>query len=190
MLECEMSFVHLNGVMDVVEGVVKAAAPTKEGMDKEWPRIEYGQAVELLQEKGESIEWGEDIKTDQEKLLCDILDGPVFVTRYPRKNKPFYMRPVEGREDLVECFDLLVPRLGELAGGSMREERLDELVQSMDVKGLKKEDYEWYLDLRRYGSVPHGGFGLGWERLIAWVTGAENVRECIGFPRGTEGFKI
>lgn len=190
MLECELSFCDLDQVMDVVEGLVRAAGEIVGKEMGEWSRIEYGQAVKMLKAKGEMIEWGEDIKTEQEKLLCDIMGGPVFVGRYPKKSKPFYMRAVEGREEVVECFDLLVPRIGELAGGSMREERMEELVRNMEDKGLKKEEYEWYLDLRRYGSVPHGGFGLGWERLISWMTEAENVRECIAFPRGTEGFKI
>lgn len=204
MLELEISFISdLNPLLDLVEGCVKSIVLScgstlpSSYFDKEWPRITYSEAIETLREKkGTRIEWGDDLNTEQEKWLAERhFQSPLFVTRYPKKRKPFYMRQVlpseaeEGKET-VDCFDLLVPRIGELAGGSLREERLIGLESNMREKGLTQEDYEWYLDLRRFGSVPHGGFGLGWERLISWMSGAENVRECIAFPRATEGFKI
>ena len=119
--------------------------------------------------------------------------GPIFVTDYPTPLKPFYMLPHSstsaGRET-VACFDLLVPRLGELAGGSLREHRQAELVRAMEEAGIDREAYEWYVELRRYGTTRHGGFGMGWERLVAWVTGQENVRDCIAFPRAAEGSRF
>jgi len=130
--------------------------------------------------------------------------GPVFVTNYPVGLKPFYMRVSEDGKT-VACFDLLVPRIGELVGGSVREERLDVLTKRMRDHGLLHENctgdedvtansgedltndstYKWYADLRRYGGAPHGGFGLGFERLVSWVSGIDNVKECIGMPRWT-----
>jgi len=113
-----------------------------------------------------------------------LVKGPVFVTDYPSALKPFYMR-MNDDERTVACFDLLVPSVGELVGGSLREERLEHLQQRMVSHGLDPagEEYSWYVDLRRYGSAPHGGFGLGFERLVSWVSGIENVRECIAMPR-------
>ncbi|KZO95349.1 asparaginyl-tRNA synthetase, partial [Calocera viscosa TUFC12733] len=157
-----------------------------------WKRITYTQAVALLQEAEVEFVFpptlGLGLQSEHEKWLASNL-GPVFVTHYPKGLKPFYMRASSGEQGVeseggtVECFDLLVPGIGELAGGSLREERLSLLSAAMDAHGLPRAEYEWYLDLRRYGRVPTGGYGLGWERLVSWITGTENVRDCIPFPR-------
>ncbi|KDQ19915.1 hypothetical protein BOTBODRAFT_83896, partial [Botryobasidium botryosum FD-172 SS1] len=167
-----------------------------------WQRMTYTQAVKELAahdaaSKGASQfqfrpRWGAPLQSEHEKWLAgSLVGGPVFVTDYPIDLKPFYMR-LNNNEDAgnnaddtgtVACFDLLIPRVGELVGGSLREERLAHLEHAMKKHGLPVEEYEWYLDLRRFGSVPHGGFGLGFERLVSWVAGIDNIRECIPFPR-------
>lgn len=183
-----------------------------------WQRMTYAQAIKELQQTANAEPerfqhtpaWSSGLRSEHERFLADKY-GPTFVTDYPVSQKPFYMRlndsPTSGNavgavsvgalssfadadEPTVACFDLLVPRIGELVGGSLREERLDRLRESMANKGMDETSYEWYLDLRRYGSVPHGGFGLGWERLVSWLTGIENVRECIAFPRAAEGSRF
>lgn len=137
--------------------------------------------------------WGQGLSSEHERYLASHHSGPLFITHYPTSLKPFYMLPssadpswiAEGGEkgDTVACFDLLLPDLGELIGGSMREHRLEPLMDAMKKAGLKEPEYEWYLDLRRFGSVPHGGWGMGWERWICWVTGVGNIRDVVAFPR-------
>ncbi|KAH9946855.1 hypothetical protein B0H21DRAFT_790666 [Amylocystis lapponica] len=155
-----------------------------------WMRISYGDAVTELEKYHQATRefkfepaWGRALQSEHERWLADkLVGGPVFVTDYPAALKPFYMR-VNDDGKTVACFDLLIPQLGELAGGSLREERPDLLAAALDRHGLHREEYNWYLDLRRYGGAPHGGFGLGFERLISWIGGIENVRECIAMPR-------
>lgn len=167
-----------------------------------YARLTYTDAVTVLEKhvSGNSnafahpVKWGLALQTEHEKWLAEqYIGGPVFVTDYPTPMKPFYMLPnsgcAEGRQTTA-CFDLLVPRLGELVGGSLREHEEGALRKSMKRHGIKEEDYEWYLELRRYGTTRHGGFGLGWERLVACLTGLENVRDCIAFPRATEGSRF
>ncbi|KAF7370596.1 Asparaginyl-tRNA synthetase [Mycena sanguinolenta] len=160
--------------------------------DAPWPKMSYSDAIrELLKSKQEwtfPVVWGNALQTEHEKWLSETLvGGPVFVTDYPAGIKPFYMRanpPVDGEDEAtVGCFDLLVPHLGELVGGSMREERLDVLHASMASKHMDGERYGWYGDLRRFGGAPHVGFGMGFERLLGWIGGIENVRECVPMPR-------
>lgn len=158
-------------------------------------RITYTQAVEMCAEVHEEVgfnkraEWGEGLGTEHEKWLARHNDGPVFVTHYPRALKPFYMLPSrlsgDGNDsrDTVACFDLLFPGIGELVGGSLREHRYDELLARIRSAGLDEAAYQWYLDLRRYGSVPHGGWGMGWDRWVCWVTGVGNIRDVVPFPR-------
>lgn len=161
-----------------------------------WTRMTYAQAIQELEKYMALPEsrarpftfqpkWGHALQSEHERWLSEALvGGPVFVTDYPSALKPFYMR-VNDDEQTVACFDLLVPHVGELVGGSLREERLDALKTRMLAHGLdtEGEEYGWYLDLRRFGSAPHGGFGMGFERLVSWVSGIENVRECIAMPR-------
>ena len=176
---------------EAVEGLTRNAKTR-------WKRISYKEAVRELQAAAEADEqlfrhspsYDTGLKSEHERWLASKY-GATFVTHYPASQKPFYMRKNKGdQQGTVACFDLLVPRVGELAGGSLREESLSELEEAMREKGMKTEDYDWYLDLRRYGSIPHGGFGLGWERLVSWLLGIENVRECIPFPRASEGSRF
>jgi asparaginyl-tRNA synthetase len=164
-------------------------------VDKPFVRITYTQAIERLQKRHAEDPfvfeptWGAGLQSEHEKYLAgQVYGGPVFVTDYPRALKPFYMRVNDADAELadrqtVACFDLLAPGIGELAGGSLREERLGHLIESIDRAGMKREDYEWYLDLRRYGTVEHGGWGMGFERFICWITGVGNVRDVVAFPR-------
>lgn len=170
---------------------------------KPYPRLSYTDAVTLLQAHAAAQPdafafaptWGAGLQTEHERWLAEEhVRGPLFVTDYPTALKPFYMLAnarKEGEPDqTTACFDLLVPGLGELAGGSLREHREAELVAAMDASGLDKEAYGWYVDLRRYGTTRHGGFGLGWERLVGLLTGETNVRECTAFPRAAEGSRF
>ena len=154
-----------------------------EMVEKPFPRISYEEAVEIVNEAGEEMEYGEDFGAPAESALGDHFNKPVFIEAFPRTLKPFYMEPMPDSE-LVYAADLIAPDgYGELIGGSQRIDDLELLKQRLDEEGLPHEPYEWYLDLRRYGSVPHSGFGLGVERTIAWVCGLDHVRETIPFPR-------
>jgi asparaginyl-tRNA synthetase len=133
------------------------------------------------------VEWGVDFQSEHERYLTEKLyKCPVIVTDYPASIKPFYMR-LSDDEQTVAAMDILLPGIGEIVGGSQREERLDVLTRRMNEAGIDLEEYDWYLDLRRYGTVPHAGFGLGFERLVQFATGMKNIREVIPFPR-TPGF--
>jgi len=150
-------------------------------------RITYSEAVSLLEESGENFEfpvsWGADLQSEHERWLTEKrIQRPVVVTDYPREIKAFYMYANDD-ERTVAALDVLVPRIGEIVGGSQREHRLDVLKKRIAEAGLPEEEYWWYLDLRRYGSVPHAGFGLGFERLVQYVTGMANIRDVIPFPR-------
>ena len=149
----------------------------------------YTEAIELLEKHNDKFEykvsWGCDLQTEHERYLTEkIFNKPVFVTDYPKEIKAFYMR-LNDDNRTVAAMDLLVPGIGEIIGGSQREERLDVLESRIDELGLKKEDYSWYLDLRRYGGCKHAGFGLGFERLIMYLTGIANIRDVLPFPRTT-----
>ena len=155
--------------------------------DSSFERITYTEAVKLLKESGEAfdfpVEWGLDLQSEHERYLTEKKIGkPLVVTDYPKEIKAFYMR-LNDDDKTVRAMDVLVPRIGEIIGGSQREERLDVLAERMEQAGLGHEDYWWYLDLRRYGTVPHAGFGLGFERTVQFVTGVPNIRDVIPFPR-------
>lgn len=147
-------------------------------------RLPYDEAVEILKSKGSAIEWGMDLGAEDETILTNLYDKPVFVECYPKKAKAFYMKQHPARPDVVMCADLLAPEgYGEIIGGSQREEDIDILLQSIKDQGLDPERYGWYLDIRRYGSVPHSGFGMGIERTLTWICGLKHLRETIPFPR-------
>ena len=147
-------------------------------------RITYDEAIKLLKDKGRPAVWGEDLTGEDETVLTSLFEKPVFVVNYPKRAKAFYMKAHPEREDLVLCADLLAPEgYGEIIGGSQREDDYERLLLRIREEGLPQEAYEWYLDLRKYGSVPHSGFGLGVERTVAWICGLEHLREAIPFPR-------
>jgi asparaginyl-tRNA synthetase len=147
-------------------------------------RISYTEAVEMLQKAGYKIEWGEDLGAPHERFISLQFEKPVFVHRYPAKAKAFYMQPDPEEPKVVLCADLMAPEgYGEIIGGSQRIHDLKLLEQRIEEFGLPKEAYEWYLDLRRYGSVPHSGFGLGIERTVMWICKLKHIRETIPFPR-------
>ena len=149
-----------------------------------FPRISYSDAVKELQGKGSEIEWGQDLGATDETLLMEERDLPLFVHDYPKEAKAFYMKENPADPRTVLCDDLLAPEgYGEIIGGSQREDDLDRLRERIHEEGLPEEAYAWYLDLRRYGTFPHSGFGLGIERTVAWITGRHHVREMIPFPR-------
>ncbi len=216
MLEPEMSFVDLEGNMDTAEAMIKYVVNyllkncqdeleffnnfyDKTLLDRlnnlvsnDFARVSYTDAVEILEKNNENFEykvfWGCDLQTEHERYLTEqIYKKPVFVIDYPEEIKAFYMRINEDGKTVAAC-DMLVPGVGELIGGSQREERLDYLIDRIHRFGLKQEDYEWYLDLRRFGSVKHSGFGLGFERLVMYVTGMSNIRDVEIYPRTTGGF--
>lgn len=216
MIEPELAFADLADEMDLSEAMVKSViayvletcpdemAFFNQFFDKtllerlnalvnsDFARVSYTEAVEILSKHNDSfqykVEWGTDLQTEHERFLTEqIYKKPVFVTDYPKAIKSFYMR-VNGDGKTVAAADMLVPGVGELCGGSQREERLDVLTARMDELGLSRADYEWYLELRRFGTVEHAGFGLGFERLIMYLTGIPNIRDVLPFPRTAGGF--
>jgi len=165
------------GLLERLNSIVKA----------DFVRVTYTEAVELLQKSGKEfqypVEWGIDLQTEHERYITEeIFKKPVFVTDYPKEIKAFYMRMNDDNKTVAAC-DLLVPGVGEIIGGSQREERYDMLVARMKEMELDPEDYRWYLDLRKYGGVKHAGYGLGLERIIMYITGMSNIRDVLPFPR-------
>jgi asparaginyl-tRNA synthetase len=153
-------------------------------IEKPFTVISYDQAITILQSKKEEIQWGEDINAERESILTEHYNGAIFIKNYPRSIKAFYMKQNPENPKSVLCADLIAPEgVGEIIGGSEREEGLEKIIERIKEEELSLESYSWYLDLRKYGSVPHSGFGLGLERLIAWIAGLSHVRECIPFPR-------
>ena len=203
MMDAEMAFVDLAGNLAIQEELIKALVTAvleknqeelailerdttilKNVVEKNFYRMSHAQAIKELQELGSDIKADEDLGADDETLLTKKYDNPIFVTNYPAKLKAFYMSRNADNGELAECADLLAPEgYGEIIGGSQREEDYEALKQRVIDFGLKAEDYQWYLDLRKYGSVPHGGFGFGLERIVTWVCGLEHVRESIPFAR-------
>lgn len=216
MIEPEIAFADLSDEMDLSEAMVKSViryvmdtcpdeidfftqffdkelrARLEHVAASEFARISYTEAVKLLAEKNSTfqykVEWGTDLQTEHERYLTEqVFQKPVFVTDYPKEIKSFYMR-LNDDGKTVAAADLLVPGIGELCGGSQREERLDVLERMMEEKGLSRQDYEWYLDLRRFGTVEHAGFGIGFERLVMYLTAIPNIRDVLPFPRTAGGF--
>jgi len=158
-----------------------------ERVEPPFPRITYDEAVELLNGDGIEIEWGEDFGAPHETALAEHFGKPLFVHHYPTQCKAFYMEPEPDRPEVCKSVDLLAPEgYGEIIGGGQRSASLEYLERQVEKLGIPREAYEWYLDLRRYGSVPHSGFGLGVERTVAWICGIRHIRETIPFPRMLE----
>jgi len=202
MVEGEMAFVDSDGNMDFQEELVSyIVAQVLENRPAElaslkrdtepllkvkppFHRISYDEAVDRLKEAGSAVQWGEDLGAEDETILTRQFDRPVFVYDYPKEAKAFYMKRHLERDDVVRCDDLLAPEgYGEIIGGSQREDDYDILLSRIREEGLPEDAYGWYLDLRKYGSVIHSGFGLGIERTVAWISGIEHLREAIPFPR-------
>ena len=211
MVEPEIAFADLEDTMDLIEDLIKysieyvlANAPEEMKffndridntlldrlnalVNSEFKKMTYTEAIEILKNSNENfefdVEWGMDLQTEHERYLSEkVVEGPVFITDYPKDIKAFYMRMNEDNKTVAAC-DLLVPYVGELVGGSQREERYDVLVERMDEMGIVKEGLEWYLDLRRYGGVKHSGFGIGFERFLMYITSMSNIRDVIPFAR-------
>nr|HEV7954985.1 asparagine--tRNA ligase [Candidatus Acidoferrales bacterium] len=202
MLEPEAAYAHLEDMMQLAEGLVSHAVQSvvknrsrelemiKRDVAKlaavkaPFPRISYDEAIEMLQKSGNPAKWGDDFGGDEETILSNQFDRPVIVHRYPAAIKAFYMQPDVQRPDLALGFDMLASEgYGEIIGGGERISSYDLLIQRLREHNLPEESFKWYLDLRRYGSVPHAGFGLGLERTVAWICGTEHIREVIPFPR-------
>ncbi len=213
MIEPEIAFANLEDVMNLIEDMVKYCieyvlenAPEEMKffndrideshtllqrlnslVNSEFKKMSYSEAIEILTTADHTFEypvsWGSDLQSEHERYLCEkVVNGPVFLTDYPKDIKAFYMRINEDNKTVAAC-DLLVPSVGELVGGSQREERLDVLEARMEQMGVDKESLEWYLDLRRYGGCKHGGFGLGFERMLMYITSMSNIRDVIPFAR-------
>jgi asparaginyl-tRNA synthetase len=149
-----------------------------------FPRVDYSEAVKILQEKGQEIQWGDDLGAPDETILGEMHDRPVFIMNYPKAAKAFYMKENPDDPRTVLCDDLIAPEgYGEIIGGSQREDDHDRLLARIREEGLPEDTYRWYLDLRKYGTFTHSGFGLGLERTVAWITGRPHIREMIAFPR-------
>jgi asparaginyl-tRNA synthetase len=155
-----------------------------EKADQPFTRFTYDQAIKKLNEMGSDIKYGEDLGNDDEGLLTKDSEVPVFIEKWPKSIKPFYMKQDPENPELVLNDDLIATEgAGEISGGSQREDNFELLLEKIKAEGLPQTDYDWYLDLRKYGSVPHSGFGIGLERIVRWITGVEHIRECIPFPR-------
>jgi asparaginyl-tRNA synthetase len=208
MVEPEVAYAQLDDLMDLAEALIRftvkrclerRAADLKtigrelsrlEKIEAPFPRISYDEAVEILQEGHAAgalenrFEWGGDLGSPDESYISSRFDKPVMIHRYPAKVKAFYMEPDPDRPELALCVDVLAPEgYGEIIGGSQRMASYELLVQRIREHGLPEEAFRWYLDLRKFGSVPHGGFGMGIERAVAWICGLDHVRETIPFPR-------
>ena len=163
-------------------------------VNNEFGRITYTEAIEILKNSKQKfeyeVEWGIDLQTEHERYLAEKhFKKPVFVTDYPKDIKAFYMKLNEDGKT-VRAVDLLAPGIGEIVGGSQREDDYETLLGKIKEMGLKEEDYWWYLDLRKYGSVPHSGFGLGFDRMLMYITGMTNIRDVIPFPRTTKNLEF
>ncbi len=153
-----------------------------------FPRMTYTEAIERLAAKGSKLKWGDDLGYEDEKLLADDIGKPFFIYDYPTAIKAFYCKTYRDRPEVAMSTDMLVPRIGEISTGGAREDDKEVLLKRIAELGLKAEDYDWYLDLRRYGTVPHVGFGMGLERLLTWMLDLENIIDAIPFPRTTRRF--
>ena len=205
MVEPEVAFMDLDQDMDLAEDficeVVAQVVRNRrteletlgrdiealEKIQKPFPRITYDEALAMLKEAGKEVPWGEDFGAEEETLVSAAFDRPVLIHRYPSAIKAFYMKKDPERPEVALCVDMIAPEgHGEIIGGGAREDDLAVLEAAIKAHGLPEEAFSWYLDLRRYGSVPHAGFGLGLERTVGWICGSHHIRECIPFPRMLE----
>ena len=205
-MEAEWPFADMNDLMCFEEGLMEyickrvAESCQKEfselGVDIKkpsdikvpFPRITYAEAIERLRLKNPALKWGDDLGYEDEKILAEEFGKPFFVYDYPTAIKAFYCKTYRDRPEVALSVDMMVPRIGEISTGGQREEEKDALIQRMKDQGLKTEDYEWYLDLRKYGTVPHVGFGMGVERLLTWMLDLDNIIDSLPFPRTTRRF--
>ncbi len=202
MVEPEVAYANLDDVIDLAEGLVCSVVARVldkrrhelsvlqrdvsklECVKPPFPRVSYDEAVKLLRDKGQTFEWGGDLGGTDETVLSEQFDRPVAVHRYPSAVKAFYMKPDPDRPEVALCVDVLAPEgYGEIIGGGQRIDDYDLLLQRIKEHNLPQEAFEWYLDLRRFGSVPHGGFGMGIERVVSWICGLDHLREAIPYPR-------
>ena len=153
-----------------------------------FPKITYTEAIEKLNAKNFKTKWGDDLGYEEEKTLADDFGKPFFIYDYPKQIKAFYCKIHRDKPDLAMSTDMLVPRIGEISTGGAREDDKEKLVARLKELGLKEEDYDWYIDLRRYGTVPHVGFGMGLERLLTWMLDLDNIIDAIPFPRTIRRF--
>ncbi|MCW4010132.1 MAG: asparagine--tRNA ligase [Candidatus Bathyarchaeota archaeon] len=205
-MEAEWPFADMNDLMKFEEGLMEHICKrTAEDCQKEFaelgadisklaqvqvpfPRITYAEAIDRLKAKNSALKWGDDLGYEDEKLLAEEFGKPFFVYDYPKAIKAFYCKTRRDQPEIALSVDMMVPRIGEISTGGQREEDKDQLIQRMKEQELKPEDYEWYLDLRRYGTVPHVGFGMGVERLLVWMLDLDNIIDAIPFPRTTRRF--
>ncbi len=205
-IEAEWPFADMNDLINFEEGLMthvcqtiaqKCVTEFKElGADIEklkavkppFPRITYKEAIDWLKQKNPSLTWGSDLGYEDEKVLAEKFNKPFFVYDYPTAIKAFYCKTYTDHPEIAMSADMMVPRIGEISTGGAREDNKELLIQRMKEQDLKPEDYEWYLDLRRYGSVPHVGFGMGLERLLIWMLDLDNIIDAIPFPRTTRRF--
>lgn len=202
MLEPEAAYAHLEDMILLGEGLVSAIVQSVvknrarelemvkrdvsklENIKPPFPRIMYDEAIQVLQKNGNPAKWGDDFGGDEETIISKEFDKPVIIHRYPAAMKAFYMATDEARPELSLSFDMIAPEgYGEIIGGGERLSSYETVVERLRQNNLPEESFQWYLDLRRYGSVPHAGFGLGLERTVAWICGTEHIREVIPFPR-------
>lgn len=218
MIEPEIAFASLPEVMDLAEEMVKyiighvldklpeemklfdsfvekgIIEKLNKLVESDFKRLTYTEAIEILEKADKKFEypvsWGSDLQTEHERYLTEeVFHGPVFVTDYPKDIKSFYMK-LNDDNKTVAAMDMLVPGVGELIGGSERENDIEKLLKQMEDKNIKAEDYKWYSDLRRYGGVSHGGYGLGFERMVMYMTGMKNIRDVLPYPRTVNSMKI
>jgi asparaginyl-tRNA synthetase len=202
MLEPEASYAHLEDMIQLGQGLVSAIVQSVvknrarelaalqrdisklEKIEPPFPRISYDEAIQVLNKAGNAAKWGDDFGGDEETIISKNFDKPVVIHRYPAAMKAFYMATDAARPELSLSFDMIAPEgSGEIIGGGERQSSYDTLIRRIREAKLPEEAFQWYLDLRRYGSVPHAGFGLGLERTVAWICGTEHIREVIPFPR-------
>jgi len=201
-IEPEIAYADLNKVIEYAEraivytvervlencknelSIIERDTKLLENIKSPFPRKTYSEAVQILKDQGETFEWGEDFGAPQETVISNLFNKPVHITHFPSKVKPFYMKKAPENDKLALGVDILAPEgYGEIVGGGQREENFEVLEKRLEQDNLPKETFQWYLDLRKFGSVPHGGFGLGIERTVTWLCGIHHIRESIPFPR-------